>query len=71
MSILPASLLYVEIGRSLLRHLGSMRTMFLKCSSRRKLAQLVPNHVLGHKDGIEDLTVVHQEGMANEVWRNH
>src|SRR6516164_863899 len=71
MSISPALLLYVEIERSLFRNLCGMRTMFLKCSGRRKLAQLVPNHVLGHKNRIEDLAVVYEKCMPNEVRRNH
>ena len=47
-----------------------MRTVFLENSGRRKLAQLVTNHVLGHEDGNEGFAVVHIEGVANEVRRD-
>jgi hypothetical protein len=71
MSMSPALLLYVEMGRSLFHNLGGMRTMFLECPGGRKLAQLMSNHVLRHKNGSEDLAVVYEKGMPNEVWRNH
>lgn len=47
-----------------------MRTVFLENSGRRKFAQLVTNHVLGHEDGDECFAVVHIESVANEVRRD-
>ena len=48
-----------------------MRTVFLKDSRRRKLAEFVSNHVLGDENGIESLSVVHQERVADKIRRHH
>src|SRR2546423_8177527 len=54
-----------------LRHLRGVRTMFLKDSCRRKLAELVADHVLRHEHGNERFAVVHHEGVTDEIRRHH
>ena len=63
-----------EIGNwkfLLLGHLRRMRTVFLKHTRRRKFTELVTNHVLGNKNGIKALPVVHQKGVADKIRRHH
>ena len=55
----------------LFRHLRRMRTVFSKHACRRKLAQFVTYHILGDKNGIKRLAVVHQKCVANKVRRHH
>ena len=45
--------------------------MGLENRSRRKFAELVPNHVLGHIDRDVLPPVVNEEGMAYEIGRDH
>src|SRR3712207_3534390 len=56
---------------ALLRHLRGVRTVLLKYPRRRKLAELVTNHVLGHEDRGKNLAVVDHEGVPNEIRRHH
>ena len=44
--------------------------MLFENTCRRKLTQLVPNHVLCYENGIENLAVVNQESVTDEIWRN-
>ena len=48
-----------------------MGTMFLKYSGRRELAEFMPDHVLGHKDRDERLTIVNHESVPDEIRRDH
>lgn len=51
----------------LLAHFHRVGTMFFENTRRRKLTQLVPDHIFSDKHGIENFSVVHQESMANEI----
>ena len=48
-----------------------MRTVFLKDTRRRKLAELVADHILGHEHGDKRLAVVHQKRVADKIRRHH
>ena len=48
-----------------------MRTVFLKHARRRKFAELVTNHVFGHENRLEILSVVNQKRVADKVRRDH
>ena len=41
--------------------------MFLEHSRWRKLAKFVSYHVFRHKDGVKNLAIMHQEGVADKV----
>ena len=45
--------------------------MFLKDSGRRKLAELMTDHVLRDENGIKYLSVMHQERVADKIRRYH
>ena len=45
--------------------------MFLKDSGSRKLAEFMTDHVLGDKDGVKYLSVVHQKRVADKIRRHH
>src|SRR5207237_3190776 len=55
----------------LLGHLRRVRTVLLKDSGSRKLAELMPDHVLGDENGIKYLSVVHQKRVADKIRRHH
>src|SRR5207245_10185752 len=55
----------------LLRDLRRVRTVFLKDSRGRKLAELMTDHVLGDENGVKNLSVVYQERVADKVRRYH
>src|SRR5450432_1665008 len=48
-----------------------MRPVLLKDTSRRKFTELVTNHVLGHEDGLKNLSVMDEKGMADKIRRYH
>ena len=48
-----------------------MRTVLLKHARRRKFTELVTNHILGDENGIERLSVMYQERVANKIRRHH
>jgi hypothetical protein len=48
-----------------------VRTVFLKHACRRKFTELVTDHVLGNKNGIESLSVVHQKRVPDKIRRHH
>ena len=48
-----------------------MRTVFLKDSRGRKLAEFMSNHVLGDEHGMKSLSVVHQERVADKIGCHH
>ena len=48
-----------------------MRTVFLKHTRGRKFTELVTNHVLGDKNGMKRLSVMHQKRVANKIRRHH
>src|SRR5947207_1701441 len=54
-----------------LRHLRGVRTVLLKDSGRRKLAEFVADNVLRHEHGNKSFAVVHHEGVADEIRRHH
>ena len=45
--------------------------MFLKHSRGRKFTELVTHHVLGHEDGLKNLSVVNEKRVADKVRRHH
>ena len=45
--------------------------MALKGPRRGELAQLVTHHVLSDEHWHEDLSIMHVERVANEIWRDH
>lgn len=49
------------------RDLRSMRAMLLEDSCRRELSELMADHVLCHKYGVENFAVVNQEGVADKI----
>jgi hypothetical protein len=55
----------------LFRDLRRVRTVFLKDSSRRELAEFVADHVLGDENGVKNLSVVYQECVADKIRRYH
>ena len=55
----------------LLRHLRGVRTVFLKHTRERKFAELVTNHVFGHKNRLKNLSVVNQKRVADKIRRHH
>jgi len=64
----------LEIGNwkfLLFRHLRRMRTVFLKHARGRKFAELVTNHVLGDKNRMKRLSVMHQKCVADKIRRHH
>lgn len=56
--------------KKLLGDLGGVGTVLFENTCRRKLTQLVPNHVLCDENGVENLAVVNQESVTDEIWRN-
>jgi len=48
-----------------------VRTVFLEDSGKRKLAEFMTDHVLGDENGVKNLSVVHQERVADKIWRYH
>ena len=48
-----------------------MGAVFLEHPRRRKLTELVTNHVLGDEDGVKGLSVVHQKRVADKIRRHH
>ena len=48
-----------------------MRPVLLKDTSRRKFTELVTNHVLGHEDGLKNLSVMDEKGVADKIRRYH
>jgi len=48
-----------------------MRTVFPKHACRRKFAELVTYHILGDKNGIKRLPIVHQKRVADKIRRYH
>ena len=59
------------LNPQLFRYLRRMRTVFLKHARRRKFAELVANHVFGHENRLEILSVVNQKRMADKIRRYH
>ena len=55
----------------LLGHLRRVRTVLLKDSRWRKLAEFMSNHVLGDEHGIKRLSVVHQERVTDKIRHYH
>jgi hypothetical protein len=45
--------------------------MACKFARRRKLTQSMTNHVFGHEDWHEKLSIVDMEGEANELGTDH
>ena len=43
-----------------------MGTVLLEDTSRRKLTELVSHHVFSNEDRIENLAVVHEEGLTDK-----
>ena len=66
-----ATLTKIYSQLKLFRHLRRMRTVFSKHACRRKFAEFVTYHILGDKNGIEGLAVVHQKRVADKVRRHH
>ena len=56
---------------NLLCHFRRVRTVFLKYARRRKFAELVTNHVFGHKNRLKNLSVVNQKRVADKIRRHH
>lgn len=56
---------------ALLSNFCSVGTMLLKYPSRRKLAEFVPDHILGHKNRNERLAIVNHERVPYEVGSYH
>ena len=48
-----------------------MRTVFLEHACRRKFAELVTDHVLGHEHGLKSLSVVNEKRVADKIRRYH
>ena len=48
-----------------------MRAVLLKHSRRGKFAELMTDHVLGHKNGLENLSVMNQKRVADKIRRHH
>ena len=59
------------LNSKLFGHLRRMRTVFLKHTRGRKLAELVTNHVLGDENGMKRLSVMHQKRVADKIRRHH
>ena len=55
----------------LFRDLRRVRTVFLKDSRSRKLAEFMTDHVLGHKNGLENLSVMNQKRVPDKIRRHH
>src|SRR4029450_12230493 len=55
----------------LLGHLRRVGAMFLEHPCRRKLTELVTDHVLGDEDGVKGLSVVYQKRVADKIRRHH
>ena len=55
----------------LLGHFRRVRPVLLKHPRRRKLAQLVTNHVFGHENRLKILSVVNQKRVADKIRRYH
>lgn len=47
-----------------------MRAVLFEHTGRRKLSELMPNHVFSDENRVENLAVVHQESVTDEIWRN-
>ena len=58
------------INHQLLRHFRGVRTVFLKHARRRKLAELVTDHVFRHEDGVKNLPAVNEEGVSDKIRRD-
>ncbi len=56
---------------NLLCHFRRVRTVFLKHARRRKFAELVTNHVFGHENRLEILSVMNQKRVADKIRRYH
>ena len=51
--------------------LGSVRAVFLEAARQGKLAQAVADHVFGDEHGVENFAVMHAEGHADKIGRDH
>lgn len=47
--------------------LGGVGTVLLECAGEAELSQLMPHHVLGDEDGVENPAVVNVEGHSHEL----
>ena len=47
-----------------------MGAMFLEGTRRRKFTELVTDHIFRHEDGIENLAIVDEEGVADKIGRD-
>ena len=47
-----------------------IRSVPSEVTSRRKLTQLVTNHVLGHENRNETFPIVNRKSMTHELWNN-
>jgi len=56
--------------RILLADLGSVSAVLLENAGRRKLAELMANHVFGYEHGIKNLAVVNKKRVADKVGRD-
>src|SRR5262249_45707815 len=50
---------------------GGVRAVFLEGPGRRKFSQPMADHVFGDEHGIKHLAVMHVEGEADEIGRDH
>ena len=58
------------LGRYINLYYGSFAAVALKFASRGELTELVPDHILAHKNWDMNFTIMYGDSAANHFWRN-